>query len=284
MPSRRVVERRGGFVHELTMQFIDPWIKQLYRYCMPVLPAAQAIEYFHLAFLQVLQVRLDQEAYVLKGGTNLRYFFDNQRYSEDIDLDTVGIEVWALEEKVDGVLASPALRTLLRTGGLAVGEPSKPKQTDTTQRWKVPLELDGRANPLRTKIEFSRRSAEQRLVLEAVPERIVAPYALRAPTVRHYLIDAATEQKVAALAGRSETQARDVFDLELLLRRQAGAPLGLTAALCEQAARRALELPFEAFRDQVIPFLDSDVAELYSSTESWQQIRNYVVEQLLARE
>jgi hypothetical protein len=51
---------------------------------MPELRDAQVVELFHLAFLQVLQARLDQARYVLKGGANLRYFFDSVRYSEDI--------------------------------------------------------------------------------------------------------------------------------------------------------------------------------------------------------
>lgn len=248
---------------------------------MPALRDAQAIEFFHLAFLQVLQGRLDQGTYVLKGGANLRYFFDSVRYSEDIDLDASGIEVWALQEKVDGVLGAAALATLLRGGGLAVGEISKPKQTETTQRWKVALILTGRREPLRTKIEFSRRNGEERLILEAVPGRVVAPYALRAPSVRHYLADAAIEQKIEALAGRSATQARDVFDLDLLLRRDPELGGASTAELREQAAGRALELPYDAFRDQVLPFIDHEVAELYRDPSSWDQIRGYVVERLL---
>jgi predicted nucleotidyltransferase component of viral defense system len=248
---------------------------------MPTLRDAQAIEFFHLAFLQVLQGRLDQAGYVLKGGANLRYFFDSVRYSEDIDLDVSGIEAWALQEKVDGALSAPALATLLRGGGLLVGEFSKPKQTETTQRWKVALILASRSEPLRTKIEFSRRNGEKRLILEAVPGRVVAPYALRAPTVRHYLGDAATEQKIEALAGRSETQARDVFDLDLLLRHQPGAAAAPSAEIREKAAGRALELPFAAFRDQVLPFVDHEVAELYRDPSGWEQIRGYVVERLL---
>src|SRR5712692_3034326 len=102
-------------------------------------PDAQAIELFHLAFLQVLQGRLNQDLYVLKGGANLRYFFESVRYSEDIDLDAHGIEVWKLEETADGVLESPALKTLLRVGGITIAEIAKPRQTETTQRWKVGL-------------------------------------------------------------------------------------------------------------------------------------------------
>jgi predicted nucleotidyltransferase component of viral defense system len=179
---------------------------------MPEFRGAQVIELFHLAFLQVLQARLDQARYVLKGGANLRYFFDSVRYSEDIDLDADQIEAWALTEKVNGILASPTIDAVLRSGGLAVDGFTKPKQTDTTQRWKVAIAVSGRRETVRTKIEFSYRNGERRHVLEPVAGRIVAPYALRAPTVQHYTADAATEQKIKALAGRSETQQLFVAD------------------------------------------------------------------------
>lgn len=248
---------------------------------MDGLSDAQAVEFFHLAFVQVLQGRLNQDRYVLKGGANLRYFFESVRYSEDIDLDVSGIERWELEEKVDGLLGSPPLRVLVRGGGLVVESSSKPTQTETTQSWKVALARTGRDEPLRTRIEFSRRNGDRRHVLESVPARIVAPYALRAPSLRHYQAEAATEQKVAALAGRSETQARDVFDLELLLRPKPALTATLPAGTCERAAGRALELPFAAFRDQVLPFLDPEAAELYADPAVWEQIRGFVVERLL---
>ncbi|MEX1263938.1 MAG: nucleotidyl transferase AbiEii/AbiGii toxin family protein [Actinomycetota bacterium] len=246
------------------------------------LTGAQVVEYFHLAFLQVLQARLDQTRYVVKGGVNLRYFFDSQRYSEDIDLDAVAIEPWALAEKVDKVLASPATSALLRTRGLEVQESTKPKQTDTTQRWKVLIKVSGRRELVRTKIEFSHRPSDPRRLLEAVPDRVVAPYALRAPTMLHYLADAAVEQKVVALARRSETQARDVFDLELLLRTRrdvVGARL-IDEDILAAAVDRAFGLPFEAFQDQVLPFLDPEVAELYDNPETWRQMQTLVADRL----
>jgi hypothetical protein len=248
---------------------------------MPDLRPAQLIEFFHLAFLQVLQARLDQSTYVLKGGANLRYFFESVRYSEDIDLDAGGIETWALAERVDGVLTSPVLGRLLRSGGLTISEFSKPKQTQTTQRWKVALAATGQRDPVRTKIEFSRRNGDTRYLLEPVPGEVVAPYALRAPSVMHYTAEAAVEQKIDALAGRSETQARDVFDLDMMLRRRPPVPIVSDAPIREQAAARALDLPYDAFRDQVLPFLDADVAELYADAGSWAQIQGYVVEWLL---
>jgi hypothetical protein len=98
--------------------------------------------------------------------------------------------------------------------------------------------------------------------------------------VQHYTQDAATDQKIKALAGRSETQARDVFDLDLLLRRGADAGGTVAAPTRKAAAERALALPFDAFRDQVLPFLDPDVAELYDAG-AWEQMQLYVVEKLL---
>ena len=241
---------------------------------------AQTVELFHVAFLDVLSKRLDPARYVLKGGANLRYFFGSLRYSEDIDLDVNGVEPWGLEEKVDGVLSSGPMKALLRVGGLTVAEFSKPKQTGTTRRWKVAIAVAGRSDAVRTKIEFSNRNGEQRYRLEAVPSRIVAPYALRAPSVQHYTEEAATVQKVEALAGRSETQARDVFDLELLLRRKSLAVESVDSQTLADAASRALELPFAAFRDQVLPFLEPDGVELYANEQTWEQMQTFVAEKL----
>jgi predicted nucleotidyltransferase component of viral defense system len=244
---------------------------------------AQVIEFFHLAFLQVLQARLDQSRYVLKGGTNLRYFFGSLRYSEDIDLDAVEIVPWKLEAKIDEVLTSPAMEILLRSGGLELDQVTKPKQTPTTQRWKPMLTVAGRRSQVRTKIEFSHRSADARRVLEAVPERVVAPYALRPPTVLHYTANAAIEQKVAALAHRSETQARDLFDLEPLLRlHPAAVTVGAIAPnTLDLAVERAFELPFQAFQDQVVRFLDAEIVELYDNPTAWGRTQAFVAERLM---
>jgi predicted nucleotidyltransferase component of viral defense system len=249
---------------------------------MPEFREAQIVELFHLAFLQVLQARLDQARYVLKGGANLRYFFDSVRYSEDIDLDANGIEPWRLSDTVDGILASQTIDAVLRSGDLAVEHFTKPKQTDTTRRWKVAITVAGRRENVRTKIEFGHRNGERRHVLEPVADRIVAPYALRAPTMQHYTADAATEQKINALAGRSETQARDVFDLEALLRRQPLDAEEISSQILERAAERGLELPFGAFRDQVLPFLDPEVTQLYDTPATWEQMQLFVADRLLA--
>lgn len=244
------------------------------------LSRARVIELFHVAFLTVLPTRLDPQRYVLKGGANLRYFFESHRYSEDIDLDIQGVEQWQLEEKVDGVLGSGAMEAVLRASGVQVGDFTKPKQSDTTRRWKVPVIARDHGDSIRTKIEFSNRNGETRYQLDPVPSRIVAPYALRAPSVQHYTDHAPHEQKIVALAARPETQARDVFDLDLLLRQSSLPPGSVAAEVLDKASEAALELPYAAFRDQVLPFLESEVVELYDSEVAWDDMKSFVAEKL----
>ena len=243
---------------------------------------AQLIEYFHLTFLQVLSSRLNQRHYVVKGGANLRYFFNSHRYSQGIDFDAVDEEPWRLADKVDEVLEGPTITVLLRGADAAVAQISKPKQTETTQRWKVLLAVAGRDEAISTKIEFSRRDGDQRWLLDAVPDRVVAPYALRPPTLVHYTAAPATEQKIEALALRSETQARDVFDLELLFRTHPGVvePGSLAPHTVRAAMERCLELPFGAFESQVVPFLEPELAELYGERSSWEEMQAFVIDRL----
>lgn len=247
---------------------------------MAPLSPAQVTELFHIAFLDVLTKRLDPSRFVLKGGANLRFFFGSVRYSEDIDIDITGVPEWRLAEKVDDILVSAPLAALLRAADLGIVESSHPKGTETTQRWKVAVAPPGKPRPVRTKIEFSYRNGDERFLLEPIPSRIVEPYALRPPSVQHYVAGAPVEQKVAALADRSETQARDVFDLDLLLRRQPLAAGALERKLLARAADRALELPYAAFRDQVLPFLETDITELYGGEESWIQMQTFVAGKL----
>lgn len=248
---------------------------------MAGLSQAQVIELFHLTFVHVLGSRMGREHYVVKGGANLRYFFDSHRYSEGIDFDALTSDAWRLEEQVDGALASAAMVALLRGSGVSIRQVAKPKQTDTTQRWKILLDTPDR-DAISTKIEFSRRGGDSRWLLEAVPSRVVSAYGIRPPTLLHYTAAAAAEQKIMALASRMETQARDVFDLDLLFRTEPGAvekgtlgPATISAAL-----ERCIGLPFEAFEAQVVPFLDPDVAELYRDRSSWEQMQSFVVDRL----
>ncbi len=244
------------------------------------LSRVQVIEFFHLSFLEALSKRVEPTRYVLKGGANLRYFFKSARYSEDIDLDILELEPWKLGDKVSDLLDSQMLSILLRQPGLSVVDINPIKQTNTTRRWKVGVSAPGHSKPVRTKIEFSNRNGETRYKLEKVPGAIVSPYALSPPNVQHYIEAAPTEQKVYALALRSETQARDVFDLDMLFRHHPLQPGVIPDADLANAIESALELDYDDYKDQVVRFLEPAAIELYDSKEKWEDMQTYVAQQL----
>jgi predicted nucleotidyltransferase component of viral defense system len=245
------------------------------------LSRAQAIECFHLAFLNVLPSHARREVYVVKGGANLRYFFHSHRYSEDIDFDAVAGEGWKLEEQVDAALAAKALELQLRRHGIVLSDPNKSKQTGTTRRWKPQL-LAGFDNPISTRVEFRFRSVDERFDLESVDESVVKPYGLLRPSLQRYRATAALEQKIDALALRAETQARDVFDLDWLFRnyRDAVDASSINLARAGQAAETCAILTYDSYQSQVVPFLDPPIAELYGSEDAWVQMQTAVFEEL----
>jgi len=42
----------------------------------------------------------------------------------------------------------------------------------------------------------------------------------------------------------------------------------------------AMQLPYAAFRDQVLPFLEPEAVELYEGEASWEQMQTFVAERL----
>jgi hypothetical protein len=243
----------------------------------------QNIECFHLVLLRAMEPRVDRAGWAVKGGVNLRAWFGSLRYSEDVDIDVFGIGAHALRDKIDKLLRSPALNDVLATQGLALARVSKPKQTETTQRWKFELRAEGLSLPLHTRIEFSRRGASEEYRLEPVRPGIVRPYGLLPPTVNHYVARGAVRQKIQALAARKETQARDVWDLEHLLRTTGvdGSPFSPEERrTVATALERAVGLPFDAYKSQVVPYLEPAHQEVHGRPDAWERIRELVVDRL----
>ena len=99
----------------------------------------QIIERFHLTFLSVLVYKYNPKNYVLKGGANLRYYFNSPRYSNDIELDLIKDEGLKLEKIVGQVLVSNVLISTLNSANISIVNISKPKQTTTTHLLKKGL-------------------------------------------------------------------------------------------------------------------------------------------------
>lgn len=65
----------------------------------------QNVEFFHLSLVRLLCAGPDKDAFTIKGGCNLRFFFGSVRYSEDLDLDvSERVPVHALKDRMSRIL------------------------------------------------------------------------------------------------------------------------------------------------------------------------------------
>jgi len=231
-----------------------------------------------------MEARLNRATWVVKGGVNLRAWFGSRRYSEDLDLDAVGVAPHVLRERFDKILLGRPLEDVLTSQGLEVVRISKPKQTDTTQRWKLEVRAAGVSVPLHTKVEFSRRGTrDEEYLLEPARSDIVRPYGIPVPTVNHYTARSAVRQKIQALASRSETQARDVWDLDLLLRTTDADPRPLSDNVRDAlpaAIARVVALEYDVFKAQVVPYLSDEDQAMYGTQDAWDRMRELVIERV----
>jgi hypothetical protein len=249
---------------------------------MEATSAIRVVEQFHLLFLAQLGRRVNPSLFVLKGGCNLRFFHRSIRYSEDMDLDLGEIDVQAFRDKVGEVIAAKPFAQILEARGIVIDRVSAPKQTETTQRWKFGLRVEGGFAPLPTKIECSRRGLDAGVAFGSVDPRVARAYQLPPLMVSHYDAAAALRQKVGALAGRRETQARDVFDVHLLLAGGATLAAGpdVDRDVLDRACVNAMGIDFGIFKSQVLAYLEADDQAQYDSSSAWDTVVLEVVDTL----
>lgn len=240
------------------------------------------VELFHLLFLDQLGRVLDRKKFALKGGCNMRFFFQSIRYSEDIDLDIQIISKDTLRNKIRQILNNPSFNRILNTRDIKIVNISEPKQTDTTQRWKIALATLNSQLPLNTKIEFSRRSFGTNTLNENINVELLRQYSLMPIITNHYDINGMYEQKILALAHRSQTQARDVFDLYFL--DTLGKNLKITnqevLKVLDLAKENAMGISFDDFKGQVLSYLTEDYQKQYNDKLIWEEIVLTVVNSL----
>jgi len=244
----------------------------------------QLREVFHFCFLERLLKMADPNLFVLKGGVNLRFFFRSPRYSEDMDLDVLGGAVPTLRKNGYKLLHDGAFHRTLRTYGISdieINDPAKAKHTQTTQRFRVRLVTSG-GERLPSKVEFSRRilsdyggadSEGQNRVVDQIDTELARRYQRLSFRCQHYSGESAVIQKVLALAGRPVTQARDVFDLDILQRGGFARGIQLQRSVGPQECSLALQnldaLTFDDFSGQVVEFLDEEHRREYGNLAAW---------------
>jgi len=240
--------------------------------------ALQIREIFHLEFLRELVKKIPASAFVLKGGSNLRFFFGSIRYSEDMDLDVREISVEKLQTKCLEVLSSSPLSSKLRSFGIEEIVPPDmkfAKQTKTVQRFKLHL-ITSAGEDLFTKLEFSRRGFDSMYRAEAVSASVLSDYLLAPIIAQHYLLEAAIAQKIKALVDRRQTEARDIFDLYALSSQVSEDKklfMKIPPSKLKEAKSRIYSVDYEQFRDQVVSYLALDDQSQYCSPRIWDEIR-----------
>lgn len=249
--------------------------------CMTFLPHPIAcVEQFHLLFLDQLGRKLDKRHYALKGGCNLRFYLRSIRYSEDMDLDVQTTPVESLRERVEQIFSGKALAQILQARGLRIVHCSAPKQTETTQRWKLTLAVKGAELPMHTKIEFSRRGLDCPVAFGPVDPAIMHDYQITPLLASHYPPEVAFRQKINALIHRAQPQARDIFDLDHLLRSGVSTGGMNLPARWREAQQNAMSVSYAVFKSQVLSFLAPDYQAQYDDPRVWDGMVLRVVEAL----
>lgn len=246
-----------------------------------MLTSLEQHEAFHLLFLRALVRSMPLETFVLKGGSNLRFFFGSIRYSEDMDLDVSNIAIHMLTDRVMAIFEALARSAAMRPHGVREIVPpdlAHAKQTETVQRFKVHL-LTTANEDLFTKVEFSRRGFDTPHKAEAVSTSLLSRYRMPPLIAPHYTAETAVRQKLRALLSRAQPQARDVFDL-WMLSTQAG-PAGMAVAMAaEEVAEvrdRIFSISFEEYRDAVVAYLRAEDQPAHGSRGFWDEIRLQVL-------
>ena len=243
-------------------------------------PEAEYIEIFHLLFLDHLGKKMDKKLYTLKGGCNLRFFLKSIRYSQGLDLDIRIIGKLTLEKNVNQILKSLSFRQVLASKQIELQRISCPKQTETTQRWKIQLLVKKSLN-LNTKIEFSRRGNKDTMLFGPIDSSVISHYAFVPILISHYDASSAFRQKVAALISRNCTQTRDVFDLYHLINSGVSPKLDLDQRRqISKAKENILNLSFADFRSQVVSFLPFEYHSIYDAPKVWDEMILCVMEVL----
>lgn len=245
------------------------------------MPSFELREFFHLIVLRHLTIRLSGRAWAVKGGACLRFFHRSPRLSEDIDLDVIsGVRLETLRNAVDSILESRSLMASLIPLGIIKVNITKPKQTQTTQRWKAALELAGDIS-LPTKIEFSRRQ-EHIVYSKGVPDAVVLDhYKLTPFGAQFYDATQMAVQKIIALASPGRYAVRDLFDLYHLLsvvKVKAGDIANfIDKQNVKRAADKSAHFSHKDFKEQVLPYLLEELIALYQDPHAFKRMQDEVV-------
>ncbi len=241
-----------------------------------------ARELVHLLILRELAGIRKASGITLKGGANLRLFFGSVRYSEDMDLDGTAQASDAIRSSLNGMFENREFTRRLQAFGIRELDPGEGpnKDTDTTFRYKFGVIVAGGIRyPTKVEVSFRGRHVADSAVLATPEPEILRTYGMEGLEVRHYVREAAVRQKLDALGGRREAQARDVFDLHVLVPDPPPDELleflakGLRRSQMDEAHARALAMTYREYEGQVFEFLGEEARSRYGTERAWDEMR-----------
>jgi hypothetical protein len=201
-----------------------------------------------------------------------------------MDLD--GSAEWspAIRSTISKIFESRGFQASLRELGLRGLDPGEGVNKDTETVFRYKFRIIGRGEvhyPTKVEVSFRPPSASDHAISEPVADGFVSEYLGpgNSLVVRHYDRAAAVRQKLAALVGRSQVQARDVFDLQVLGFTKPGSPMvehiveHVELGDLEAALDRTLEISFGEYDGQVVEFLSDDVRGELRTESAWDGIR-----------
>jgi predicted nucleotidyltransferase component of viral defense system len=250
---------------------------------MPI-TSFEVVELFHLHFLRYVSIKLSQRSYAVKGGVCLRFFHRSPRLSADIDLDAhPQVSVNTLGKIVDTILESRGFVSNLSPQGVVSLNFRKPKQTNTTQKWKVDLLIGDQVTT--TKIEFSRRAGEINDLQGTPGPELLSRYKMMPFAAKYYGAEEMTVQKLGALSADNRNALRDLFDLHHLFYFLGVDPQEIRnrvdSQTVDRADRKITTFTHRNFQEQVSPFLSESLAAMYEEADNFQRLRDQVQVKLI---
>jgi predicted nucleotidyltransferase component of viral defense system len=210
--------------------------------------------------LGAIFARSVRDEVVLKGGMALRALFGSQRYTKDIDLAQDRSHSLGSLQRLMRAAIADATKGMLHN--LVVTEP---KQTDTVARWKVHGNTAAGTH-IGLTIEVSRRGYPREHVLAKSFQAPGKP----AVTIDVYDAEALAASKVFALASDNRVAARDLLDLDLLIKMDVHPSPALFASITDRPAfikqiwDKIELMTWHQFQNDVLPYMDVSARSRYT--------------------
>lgn len=215
----------------------------------------------------------------LKGGFAMRVMAGSVRYTKDLDLESYS----SVPLKLVQACIRKAVNDLRSSGLVADLAMSEPKQTETTQRWKI----GGRVGDqdIHLTVEVSRRNAEPQGGVERT--MYSSGHGLGSIPVSCIALPSLAAAKVDCLLNPNREAPRDLYDLFLLIRMDVSPrPETIAAYGRERLAEmrdnlwsKIEKMDFEVARQSLLGFLPPEKASALTQ-EVWDEMRLVVDEKV----